>query len=319
MAEAPSEDHHIPRVSIGMPVFNGERYLASALDSLLAQTFSDFELIVSDDASTDNTAKICCEYAERDNRVRYVRQPRNLGWVENFHFVLEKAQGEFFMWAAHDDKWDSQWIEELLNNFDDSFAISFGRVVYIDGSDRFLWGCLFRPFSRITLLRVIDYFLRQRSTGKSNFLYALVKRDFLRRFRMKPVPQRFVGVNMRLTDEILYSSADVRLIFEMLNYGEICQTPRVTMYRRFKKPPNYVRIRNRTLKEILLVLFGASTLLEYICYIGAARNAVTRLSVAILIPVAYLHYLFRQWFRFACKLSSLSLGRDDPLDEYRRL
>src|ERR1700690_2651657 len=95
--------NHKPRVSIGLPVYNGEKYLAAAIDSLLAQTYADFELIISDNASTDRTAKICQEYAELDRRIRYYRQPKNCGIAGNFTRTLELARGEFFQWHAHDD------------------------------------------------------------------------------------------------------------------------------------------------------------------------------------------------------------------------
>jgi glycosyltransferase involved in cell wall biosynthesis len=93
-------NNHVPAISIGMPVYNGEKYIREALDSLLAQTFTDFELIISDNASTDSTSNICKEYAIRDSRIRYIRQHKNIGAIANFKFLLEQASGDFFMWAA---------------------------------------------------------------------------------------------------------------------------------------------------------------------------------------------------------------------------
>ena len=92
-----------PLVSIGVPVFNGEKGLAKALDSLLEQDYDKLEIIISDNASTDRTEALCLEYAEKDQRIRYVRQTENIGGVYNFKFVLDEAVGEYFMWAAHDD------------------------------------------------------------------------------------------------------------------------------------------------------------------------------------------------------------------------
>lgn len=105
-----------------MPVFNGEEYIRDALDSLLAQTFTNFELIISDNASTDNTEQICRNYAARDARIRYVRQPKNLGAVANFRFVLDEAAGEYFMWAAHDDLWDKNFISWAISALSNSSA-----------------------------------------------------------------------------------------------------------------------------------------------------------------------------------------------------
>jgi len=100
-----------PQVSIGLPVFNGQAVICNALDSLLAQTSNDFELIVSDNASTDSTSEICQKYAARDRRVRYVRQPHNIGMYHNFRYVLRQARGDYFMWAAADDWWHPEFIE----------------------------------------------------------------------------------------------------------------------------------------------------------------------------------------------------------------
>lgn len=101
----------IPKVSIGMPVFNGEQFIRKALDSVLEQSFSDFELIISDNASTDATEYICRGYAARDQRIRYVRQSTNLGAAANFKFVFGDARGEYFMWAACDDTRSPDFIE----------------------------------------------------------------------------------------------------------------------------------------------------------------------------------------------------------------
>src|SRR5438132_13873019 len=91
------------QVSIGMPVYNGERYLSGALDSLLSQTLADFDLIISDNASTDATESICRSYAAHDSRIRYFRNENNLGAAANFNRAFELCGGEFFRWAAHDD------------------------------------------------------------------------------------------------------------------------------------------------------------------------------------------------------------------------
>jgi len=100
-----------PRVSIGMPVYNGAKFIREALESLLEQTFTDFELIISDNASTDGTELICREYAARDKRIRYVRWPENRGALANFNFVLFESVGEYFMWNAYDDIRSLNYLE----------------------------------------------------------------------------------------------------------------------------------------------------------------------------------------------------------------
>jgi glycosyltransferase involved in cell wall biosynthesis len=92
-----------PKVSVGLPVFNGEKYLKQSLDSLLGQNFQDFELIISDNASTDGTAELCQAYAAKDRRIRYYRNEFNVGAVPNYIRVFELSRGEFFKWCSHDD------------------------------------------------------------------------------------------------------------------------------------------------------------------------------------------------------------------------
>lgn len=102
-------------VSIGMPVYNGEMYIRGALESLLSQSFSDFELIISDNASTDKTGSICLEYASKDKRIRYIRQSANIGATTNFKFVFDEATSEYFMWAACDDVRSNDFIDVNIN------------------------------------------------------------------------------------------------------------------------------------------------------------------------------------------------------------
>jgi glycosyltransferase involved in cell wall biosynthesis len=107
-----SETDSLPAVSIGLPVYNGERSISKAIAAVLAQSFDNFELIVSDNASTDGTEALCRAFAARDPRVRYIRQPRNLGATGNFRFVLEQARGRYYMWAAADDLRSPDFLSE---------------------------------------------------------------------------------------------------------------------------------------------------------------------------------------------------------------
>ena len=122
-----------PQVSIGMPVYNGESLIREALDSLLAQNFTDFELIISDNASTDGTEAICQEYTANDTRIRYVRQAENRGATANFQFVLDEAVGEYFMWAGDDDYWEKDHLTKCLNYLKNNNDISaYATNVKID-------------------------------------------------------------------------------------------------------------------------------------------------------------------------------------------
>jgi glycosyltransferase involved in cell wall biosynthesis len=115
-----------PKVTIGLPVYNGERHLRAAIESVLGQTYTDLELVVSDNASTDATPDICRGYARRDPRVRYERLPSNLGARRNFVIVLERARGEYFKWSGHDDVLAPDFLGRCVKGLDDDP----GAVVY---------------------------------------------------------------------------------------------------------------------------------------------------------------------------------------------
>ena len=125
---------HAPTVSIGMPVYNGERYIREALDSLLGQTFTDFELIISDNASTDSTGEICRDYATRDSRIRYSCNEQNLGLVANYNRVFKQAKGRYFKWASANDVCEPAMLErcvEVLER-DPEVVLCYARTILFD-------------------------------------------------------------------------------------------------------------------------------------------------------------------------------------------
>lgn len=108
-------------VTIGMPVFNGGEEFRRAIESILAQTEQDLEILISDNASTDGlTQSICEEFVRRDSRIRLTRQDQNRGGIANFLWVVEQAQGKYFMWAAHDDTWSNDYVKRLVGRLEES-------------------------------------------------------------------------------------------------------------------------------------------------------------------------------------------------------
>lgn len=105
---------HTPLLTVGLPVFNGERYLAGAIECILSQSFRDFELIISDNASTDGTEEICQQYARRDRRIRYSRNAVNMGGAKNSDLILDMAKTEYFATASHDDYFSLNYLEACL-------------------------------------------------------------------------------------------------------------------------------------------------------------------------------------------------------------
>ncbi len=129
-----------PTVSIGLFVYNGERFLPKSLDSLLQQTFRDFELIISDNASTDRTEEICRGYAAADDRIRYYRNEKNMGAGWNTRRVCELATGKYLKLAAHDDMIEPEFLRLCLDALeaDDSLVLAHSLTRVIDENGQFI-------------------------------------------------------------------------------------------------------------------------------------------------------------------------------------
>jgi glycosyltransferase involved in cell wall biosynthesis len=168
----------IPKVSIGMPVYNGEKDIRGALDCLLAQTFADFELIISDNGSTDCTGAICLEYAANDPRIRYIRQPENRGVSFNLQFVLDEARGEYFTWAACDDVRSTNYLEVNVSFLEQNhdFVASTSPTRFDNGHfNAVSMGDASLDGNRVT--RVIKFFDTWHSNGR---FYSLIRRNALK-------------------------------------------------------------------------------------------------------------------------------------------
>ncbi len=183
-------------VSIGLPTYNRAALLRHSLDSLLAQTYKDFELIISDDGSTDNTQQLCEEYSAYDKRVRYIRHPKNIGHVINFEYVVRQARGEYFMWGGDDDLWDKRFIEKLVAALEAnpraSLAVSSYQRVYSDGE---ICNTTIlekeNDLNNLTQGEICRKVFSSRYSVK-HFMYGIYRKNFLDSLFVRPKPD---GIN----------------------------------------------------------------------------------------------------------------------------
>ncbi|MEV0290017.1 MULTISPECIES: glycosyltransferase family 2 protein [unclassified Kribbella] len=126
----------VPRLSVGLPVYNGEKYLAESLDALLGQSYGDFELVISDNASTDSTEEICREYLAKDSRISYYRQPVNIGATPNHNWTFEHSGGELFKWASYDDLYGRDLLLRCIEalDADPALVLAHAHQAIIDGN-----------------------------------------------------------------------------------------------------------------------------------------------------------------------------------------
>lgn len=181
------------KVFIGMPVYNGEDHLANAIESFLNQSFTDFTIFISDNASTDSTSAIAQKYAAQDSRVIYYRQPENLGMFGNFKFVLYQSDAEYFLWAAHDDVRDKEYLKVCVE------ALDADKELGLAATATQLVDVLGRPIAEVRtthlfsdrsiLMQVIRYTLQTEGFGKVNVIYG-VWRTEAARIVWEAYPQR---------------------------------------------------------------------------------------------------------------------------------
>ena len=182
------------KLFIGMPVYNGERFISEALDSLRKQTYTDWSLLISDNDSNDKTSEICKKYCEIDHRIKYIKQNKNMGAPANFKYLLDKADSEYFMWAAADDVWHPDFILFCINTLDTNkgFGMAFCNIVNTDSFNHVIREYPnFKIFSEINnSIRIYTYIKSPEVLGKANIMYSIFKLDLCRKaYNISPISE----------------------------------------------------------------------------------------------------------------------------------
>ena len=205
-----------PRLTIGLPVYNGEKYVAESLEALLGQTFTDFELIISDNASTDSTGDICRSFEKQDSRVRYFRQPQNVGLSPNHNFVVEQARTELFKWASNDDLYARDLVERCIDAIDKypDVVLAHSWTAMVDES-----GTVTKAFEyplNTASHRAPERFRSLLFDSGGDDDYGVMRTEVLRRTAMKES----------------YHHADRTIVAELSLYGRFHQVPDWLYFRR---------------------------------------------------------------------------------------
>ncbi len=226
-----------PLVSIGLATYNREHYISEVIDCWLAQTFKDFELIISDDASSDGTQKICEEYAKKDERIKYIRQKKNLNQPLCFKFVLEQASGKYFAWAQDDDLYDKHFLEDCVKAMekDPSLIMAFAHMVYIDKNRTVIRKFVpeqYFPGQHDLYERLKTFLLFPLGSGSNQLLCGLWKREAI-------IDDPLFGL-MESDDHPPYKwGFDNYFIFRNLAKGPIGFSPEVRFLRRSRALEEY--------------------------------------------------------------------------------
>lgn len=206
-----------PLVTVGLAVYNSERHVRQSLDCLLAQTFRDFVLFISDNASTDTTSEICREYAARDPRIRYSKNETNIGMVGNYNLLFSKCRSKYFRWATADDYWAPDMLKDAVEvmEADPSLALCYPRAVVVDDDGRELgrWSDRLHLLQESAAERFLSVVM---DIGWVHHHLGLMRTDAVRRTKL-------LGRHVR---------SDAGFIAEMSLYGGFYQIPKYQMYRR---------------------------------------------------------------------------------------
>jgi len=209
-----------PPLTIGLPVYNAEKYIAQALESLINQTYGDFEIIVSDNASTDRTPDICNQFARRDKRVVYSRNTVNIGASPNFNRVFALSGSPYFKWATADDYWAPTMLEKCLNVLkeDPTVALCYPQATLVDAD-----GSNPQPYEDV--LHLVQESPRERFTA------------FMTRIRLCHQHQGVARSEMLKRTRMLgeYFGSDINLLAELSLYGKFHEYPERLFFRRFHK------------------------------------------------------------------------------------
>jgi len=265
-----------PIVSIGMPVYNGGAFIRHALESILSQSFSDFELIISDNASDDDTAVIVSECQQQDDRIRYVQQSTNIGPIGNFNYVLNEARADYFIWVAADDLWDEDWLKVLFNNMSESVAISFGHVCNIDAVGRVVRTYTPFDFNGPKFSRMIKYYFAEDYNGKANIIYGMYHTQKLQKNGMK---EEYKGC---------YFGVDMLFIFDWLQRGFIITDTSVLLHKRIQ---DSALKKHDFLNKVKNSLFMLDRVKYFFLYAHVAKGRCYKLFFLMLFLVKYIKSL----------------------------
>lgn len=201
-----------PLVSIGVPVYNGEKGLVRALDGLLGQDYDAVEIIISDNGSTDATPQICKEYVRKDPRVQYHRSEKNLGGPWNFNRVFELSSGKYFMWAAHDDHREATFVSACVNKMEqnpDAVLCQVHSCMLIEGAEEVL--CFFNLDSFDGVTGLVERYRETLKRFPAVAIYGLFRAAAVRKTRLF---QKSIATDMAFAQELSI-------------YGHFVQIPQV--------------------------------------------------------------------------------------------
>ena len=267
---------NLPTVSIGLAVFNGEKYLTKAIDSILLQTFTDFELIICDNDSSDRTESICRQYAAQDPRIRYYRNLTNIGGVNNENLTFELSKGKYFRLMAHDDLLTPELIEKSVAVLEKhpEIILCYSKIVIIDSEGRqtetinLTIGGESKPHERFRRLASKEH--------KCEATYALTRSDVLK----------------KVDPQLNYSDSDRNFLAELGLQGKFHKIDEPLFYKRYHQERSIEVYRDRYKRMAWFHPHIDENNLPYSCYFMYRRQVFHFLTIISRAPIDFKNKVF---------------------------
>ena len=274
-----------------MPVYNGEKYIRTALNSVINQTFQKFRLIISDNASSDKTKEICQEFIRQDTRIHYIRQVYNIGAFYNYKFLVNNAKTPYFVWLASDDYWEPSFLEKNLAVLEKNadFVASISKVGFIENGSLSREAKGTYELSCGTMKRLWKYLSKPSDNCR---FYSVFRTSIIQKSFREVIPCH---------------GADLLIMAFSLQYGKHMETPGLLMLRSDFEPDRYMKqvdTDNGSLLTRLFPMLPFSILL--VKALGAVKSfmlflPLMRLNINKHIEYVRLRYGIRSYFNFLDK------------------
>ena len=272
------------KITLGMPVLNGEKHIRFALNSIFKQSFKNFNLIISDNASSDKTFSICNEYKKKHKNIKIYKQKKRISGIDNWISLLEKTKSKYFLFCAHDDYFkEKDYLKKLINKISYN-TIPISSVKIIDHNNniiKHLSNDRVLNYKGPSIYRRLKFFITPSLIGKNRILYGIQERNHV--LKILKIFQKIEYTKNYFYNYLDY--VDNYMHYEILKKKKIVTVNTTTLYKRIKKHEEKVNLLGSKKNKFRLMLNQLQILWTYTRF----SNFLEIVIITLLIPVYILN------------------------------
>lgn len=265
------------KITLGMPVLNGEEHIHYALDSIFQQSFKNFNMIIYDNASTDKTLSICEKYKKKYNKIKIYKQKKRVSSIHNWMSILKKTNSKYFLFCAHDDFYKGKkYLTNLVNKISKN-TIPFGSVQIIDNKNNFikhLTNDRIYNYQGYRIYKRLKFFFTPSIFGKNNIIYGIHERQHILNI-FKSFKKKY--------ENIIHP--DNYINYEVLKIKKVIPVKKVILYKRIRKQEENVTLLGSKRNKLSSLLYQLRMLLNYIRF----SNIFEIIAIILLTPIYILN------------------------------